>query len=182
VNKREIVAALKDLGSELESRVVTARLHIVGGSVMVVAFESREGTEDIDGDFYPPEDVLAASEVVGKRRGLNDGWLSNSAKIFVSPFNPPTWSHVVKYGSLEVSYADARSMLAMKLRAARGRRDQLDIEVLLEMCGTSTSEAAIQLYEEYFPEDPLKPRAHKALELALVANLKRQEGHSEPPH
>jgi hypothetical protein len=58
-------------------------------------------------------------------------------------------------------------MLAMKMRASRGRRDEPDIALLLERCGITSVAQAFALYEEYFPEDPLPKRAYSILEHLL---------------
>ncbi|HZM53616.1 MAG TPA: hypothetical protein VFC03_01165 [Acidimicrobiales bacterium] len=55
----------------------------------------------------------------------------------------------------------------MKLRASRGRRDEVDIQFLLARCGITTVGAALAVYEEYFPEDELPDRALPMLRHAL---------------
>jgi hypothetical protein len=63
--------------------------------------------------------------------------------------------------------ADDRTMLAMKIRASRGQRDEPDIALLLARCGISSVEQAFYLYDEYFPEDPAPKRACAILEHLL---------------
>jgi hypothetical protein len=55
----------------------------------------------------------------------------------------------------------------MKMRASRERRDEADIEFLLDKCGISSVDEAVALYEEYFPEDELPDRAVPMLRFAL---------------
>jgi hypothetical protein len=76
------------------------------------------------------------------------------------------------YGNLEVFAADPRMMLAMKLRALRGRRDQGDIRVLLGATAVTSPAEAVAVYEEFFPEDPLSNGAKRFLaeELGSMAD------------
>jgi len=72
-----------------------------------------------------------------------------------------------RFGSLDVVAADGRTMLAMKIRASRGRRDEPDIALLLVSCGVTTVEQAFALCEKYFPEDPAPSRARPILDCLL---------------
>jgi len=74
---------------------------------------------------------------------------------------------VIKVGSVEVVVADERTLLAMKMRASRGRRDEADIEFLLGKCQITSVDDALALYEEYLPEDDLPPQAIHMLRHAL---------------
>jgi hypothetical protein len=70
-------------------------------------------------------------------------------------------------GSIEIWTADPRSLLAMKLRASRGQRDQGDLTLLLEACQIETVEGATALFREYYPEDPLPDQAEVMIRFSL---------------
>ena len=163
----EMIDALTALGEELRRRGVAAKLYIVGGAVMVLAHDSRDATMDVDGDFYPRDSVMDAAREIARLRDLPDDWLNAAANGFIPVFKSPDWQPLYRFGSLEVLAADDRTMLAMKIRASRGRRDEPDIALLLTSCGVTTVEQAFALYEEYFPEDPAPPRARSILEYLL---------------
>jgi len=74
---------------------------------------------------------------------------------------------VFTVGTVEVVVADERTLLAMKMRASRGRRDEVDIKFLLDKCGISSVDEALALYGEYFPEDELPDGAVPMLRYAL---------------
>ena len=167
MDRGEIEGALRELSEVLDARGVVARIYLVGGAAMVLAYESRFSTDDVDGSGYPTEDVLAAAREIAGRRGLQPDWLHDSVKAWFPTFKEPDWRPVFKVGTVDVVVADERTLLAMKLRASRGRRDELDIEFLLDRCGVSTVEGALSVYEEYFPEDELPPRAVPMLRHAL---------------
>lgn len=85
-------------------------------------------------------------------------------KAFISHFDgPEDWVSFDVREGVEVRIADAPLLLAMKLRAARGRRDAGDIDLLLDACDISTAEAAVAVFERYYPEELLPPRAQAQL-------------------
>ena len=81
MNRSEIEGALDELASELDRRGVTARIYLVGGAAMVLAYLSRFSTEDVDANVHPTEDVLAVAEEIADRRGLGHGWLDNAVQV-----------------------------------------------------------------------------------------------------
>jgi len=168
LNRDEMKSALAELADELNARDVKAKIYLVGGAVMVLAFDARFTTGDIDGALHPTDDVLAVSAEIGVRRGLGADWLNSNASQFVPVFKEPNWQPILKAGNVEIVAADERSMLAMKMRAGRGSRDRLDINFLVKRCGISSVAEARGLYEEYFPEDPLPDRTLPLLDEAVA--------------
>ncbi|MHB1712210.1 MAG: hypothetical protein ACYCV7_12525 [Acidimicrobiales bacterium] len=77
-------------------------------------------------------------------------------------------------GGIESTIADERTMLAMKIKARRGARGVVrDIEFLLDDCGIDSDQGAVELYEEYFSNDPMPERSPRRIQGALDA-LARQ--------
>ena len=167
MDRDEIDGALRELAQELDERGVTARIYLVGGAAMVLAYQSRFSTDDVDGSGYPTDEVLAVAAEVAERRGLRSNWLDDSVKVYFPIASEPEWRPVIKVGTVEVVVADEHTLLAMKLRASRGRRDEADIEFLLGKCQITSVDDALALYEEYFPEDELPPQAIPMLRHAL---------------
>ena len=167
MDRSEIDGALRELSEVLDRRGVVARIYLVGGAAMVLAYESRFSTDDVDGSGYPTAAVLAAAEEIAERRGLQPDWLHDSVNVYFPTLKEPDWRPVFKVGTVEVVVADERTLLAMKMRASRGRRDEVDIKFLLDKCGVTSVDGALALYEEYFPEDELPDRAVPMLRHAL---------------
>jgi hypothetical protein len=163
MSREEILSALRDLGDGLAKRNIDAKLFVVGGAVMVLAHDSRDATFDVDGDFYPRDVVTEVAAEVARARDLPHDWLNAAANVFVPIFRSPDWRPLYSFGTLEIFVADNRAMLAMKIRASRGRRDEPDIALLLRLCGVGSVDQAFALYEEYFPEDPAPSRAREIL-------------------
>jgi hypothetical protein len=169
LNREEIESALAELAEQLDARNVKAKIYLVGGAVMVLAFDARFTTGDVDGSMYPTDDVLGVAAEIGARRGLGAEWLNNSARQFIPVFKEPNWQPIHKSGNVEIVAAGEWSMLAMKMRAGRGSRDRLDICFLVKRCGITSVAEALVLYGEYFPEDPLPDRTLPLLDEAIEA-------------
>jgi hypothetical protein len=167
MTREEMIIALRAVGAELEERGIAAKLYVVGGALMVLSYDSREATFDVDGDFYPRDVVTEVAEKVARMLDLPSDWLNAAANGFIPVFKSPEWRPLYTFGSLEVLAADDRTMLAMKIRASRGQRDEPDIALLLQRCGVTSTEEAMALYEEYFPEDPAPKRTRTILDYLL---------------
>src|SRR5580658_9627294 len=83
LNRDEMELALSELAEQLNARNVKAKIYLVGGEVMVLAFNARFTTGEIDGSIHPTDDVLAVAAEIGERRGLGAEWLNNSAQQFI---------------------------------------------------------------------------------------------------
>ena len=169
LDRGEIESALAELADQLTAHNIKAKIYLVGGAVMVLAFHARFTTGDIDASIVPTDDVLAVAAQIGERRGLGAEWLNNSASQFIPVFKEPDWRPILKSGNVEIVAADERSMLAMKMRAGRGSRDRLDINFLVKRCGITSVAEALELYEEFFPEDLLPDRTLPLLDEAIAA-------------
>ncbi|MGH9918937.1 MAG: hypothetical protein ACRD6W_08735, partial [Nitrososphaerales archaeon] len=116
MDNEEIDRALGALADELARRRVKAKIYLVGGAAMVLAFHARTSTGDVDAGVYPPERVLEAAAAVGQRLGLPEGWLNDHAKIYMPVVGATHWQPVRHWESLDVLASDERTMLALKLR------------------------------------------------------------------
>ena len=91
MDRSQIDEALRELSEELDRQGVIARIYLVGGAAMVLAYESRFTTDDVDGSGYPTDAVLAAAQQIAERRGLQPDWLHDSVKIYFPTFKEPDW-------------------------------------------------------------------------------------------
>lgn len=166
-DRAEIRSALEDLAQRLDRRQVAARIFVVGGAAMALAHYDRPATRDIDALFAPADLVAAAAAAVGRDRGYPDGWLSDAVKIFMPVHGDQTAEPFLTVGSVTVSIASPELLLAMKLLAARGQRDVEDIVVLVRHCEVPSLEGATAVFNSFFPDHGLSPKAVAAVENAL---------------
>jgi hypothetical protein len=164
LDRDDILAALDELLDVLIAAGAHAHIRIVGGAAIAVRFARDTTTTDVDALYGSAPEVEAAAQHIARRRGWPDDWLNDKVKAFASHFDSPDdWVCLDARQGVEVRIADAPLLLAIKLRAARGRRDAADIDLLLDACGIDTAEAALAVFERYYPEELLPQRAHAQL-------------------
>jgi hypothetical protein len=69
LSREDIVEGLSDVVEILARSQRPAGIRIVGGAAIAFWFGDRRLTDDVDARLTPAEDVLAAAETVGMRRG-----------------------------------------------------------------------------------------------------------------
>lgn len=130
---------------------------------MVLAFDSRAATRDVDALFRPDGPVLEAAREVADELGLPHSWLNNQASSYVSGRagqGPVVYDHP----NLRVLTTPAEHLLAMKVRAARAARDAEDVGLILRRLGISTLGEVEAIVERFFPDDPLSARSRQLVE------------------
>ena len=150
---------LEEVAEILNSKRVTARVYIVGGAAMAMAYDSERFTHDIDGvilDGHGP--LIAAVHQVAQRRGLPMSWLNEQASAYMPRGGDPGGRVVFDHPSLRVTAASPERMLAMKAMSARPT-DISDLKLLVDRLGYTTPEQVLDTTASLFPDQPLPERS-----------------------
>lgn len=165
LSKQQIVAALSSLNDKLAARGVIGELCIFGGAAMVLVFDARPNTRDVDAIFVPKQEMAEAAEAVGVEMDLPSGWLNDGVKGFVSPSGDLTDDDLPRFANLRLMRPTARYLLAMKCLAARvggydAPKDYEDVTVLCKHLGLRDAEAILHIVSEFYPDSqiPVKTR------------------------
>lgn len=155
------------LAAKLADREVVGELHVFGGATMVLAFDARAATRDVDALFSPDGPVLDAATAVAREFGLPRSWLHHQASSYVSG-RAGRGTPVYDHPNLRVMTTPCEHLLAMKARAARAARDADDLRVLLERLDLRTLHAVTAVVSRFFPGEPLSERSRLLLEDLLA--------------
>jgi hypothetical protein len=98
---------------------------------MLLAYDSRVITRDVDAHFAPDGPIVQAAREVADEMGWPRSWLNNQSSSYMSR-TPGEGAVVFDHPYLQVVATPADHLLAMKVLAARSVRDRDDIELLLE--------------------------------------------------
>jgi hypothetical protein len=119
LNRDSIVTALRSLGERLAMRGVVGEINLLGGTAMILGFQARQSTKDVNAIFAPAAIIREEAAIVASDLGLSEDWLNDAAKSFVSPKAQFAVLADLEFQNLRVQVPTAEYLLAMKVMAAR---------------------------------------------------------------
>lgn len=168
---------LAELGARLQQRGVEARIFIVGGAAMALAYSRRRITRDIDAVFEPKTVVYEeARRMADDIEGLPADWLNDGVKGLMPDLAPPELAtETFSSPGISVGVASAEYMFAMKASAARSEVDRDDIRTLIDELGIESVDAAFAILERHYSAQRLTPKTQFILE-ELVSEYLAERG------
>jgi hypothetical protein len=150
-SRHEIEAGLRRLGELSQAKGLDVRLTLVGGAVMVLRFNARVSTRDIDAVILAPAEARLVRELarqVAEENNWAEDWLNDGAKGYlVGVSQGPI---VFQAPGIEARAPSMEQMLAMKLCAWRDDVDISDARRLLqEISAKRTKEVVWQSLEPF---------------------------------
>jgi hypothetical protein len=177
LDRGDIRRLLHEIGTELAANGRTAEIAIYGGAALILTFDHRDPTRDVDYVWVSGDTdaVAEAADKVGAAHGMEPGWFNDAVSMFVS--DHPETEFLGDFpagngGGLRVFLASPRYVLAMKMMAMRSSletNDFADIWMLVEACGVRDMEGAEACLRGYFGPDGL-PQRSKELLAELLAD------------
>lgn len=159
LGSNDIQALFHQLSDRLHERGETARLFVVGGAAMALAYDDSRLTRDVDALFQPTQVVREIAKELGEEHDLETDWLNDAAKGFM-PGNDQAPIVVFQSANLLIEVPSATYMLAMKLHAARDDRDLEDAATLFNAAKYQTADQCMDLLLRTYPASLLQPK-HK---------------------
>jgi hypothetical protein len=170
LTKNEIECALGRLSELAANEGVRLEMTLYGGAVMLLAYNARMVTKDVDAIVHPPDVARRLVTRVARERGLHDAWLNDDVKQYISgreAKNELTIANVSPAG-LHVTRPTAKYLLAMKVMACRKplpgyAGDYKDIEILLRVTRIMTAELVQAVVDSFFPDTVLPDSVNAVL-------------------
>lgn len=150
LSKRELDAGLRRLGELALARGLEIDLALVGGAVMVLEFEAREATKDVDVVIRAPAaaTVRQLAATLAEELDWPANWLNDAAKGFVG--QPSPGPILLEAPGIVARAVSVHQMLALKLAAWRDDVDIDDARILLRNCPSEESRDALWSRVEVF--------------------------------
>lgn len=126
---------------------------------MVLVFDARESTRDVDAVFRPKTEVREAARAVSQKLDLPEDWLNDGVKGFVSEnemFSRFSIPELDALANLRVLWPSPEYILAMKCMAARiddTATDRADAHFLINKLGLQSTAEVLEIVERFFPKD-----------------------------
>lgn len=124
LNRDTILEALRRLSERLEARGIVGELNLLNGKAMVLAFQARRSTKDVDAIFAPAGIIRDEARAVAEEMDLPVDWLNDAAKGFVSPKADFHGLADLDLSHLRVQVPTAEYLLADEGDGCEGRRRQ----------------------------------------------------------
>jgi hypothetical protein len=164
LHQDQVLKAFDRLSQHLAAVGVIGEVHLLGGAVMMLAFQARQSTKDVDAIFAPAAEIRAAAARVADEMNLDQDWLNDGAKGFASPAGDFSDRVLPQHPNLRLLTPSAEYMLAMKVMAARATAgadagDKGDIRLLIRRLGLSSAEQVMAIVQRYYPASQILPRS-----------------------
>ncbi|HXV64785.1 MAG TPA: DUF6036 family nucleotidyltransferase [Vicinamibacteria bacterium] len=138
LSRDTIRRALERLAEHLRGEGSRFELVLFGGAALVMLYNAREATKDVDVLAVAPEQtrtILRAARTVALEMDLPSDWMNDAAKGYLVDIAPGEL--ILETETLVVRAAAPRQLLAMKLSAWRDDVDISDARLLLsKLSGT----------------------------------------------
>lgn len=177
-DRNELRHAFTLLAERLERKKVVGHVHVIGGAAMLLAYDSRVITRDVDALFAPDGPILEAVREVATQIGWPRSWLNNQASSYMSR-TPGEGATVFDHPYLQVVVTPADHLLAMKVLAARSVRDREDIELLLDRLKITSAATVWDTVARFFPDTEIPQRSRLLIDDLIARDRGRDRGRDE---
>ncbi len=158
LTRAQILEALGALSRGLAARGIQGEICLFGGTAMLLAFDARETTRDVDAVFEPPQLVREIAGNVARELGLPADWLNVGVKGFLSPKGDFIAENLPEFPKLRVTRPTTRYLLAMKCLASRvpgydTDGDRTDILHPANELGIDAADQVLDIVAAYYPRE-----------------------------
>lgn len=184
LNRKTLATAFALMGEYLRDRKVLGEIAVYGGSAIMLQFEWRASTIDVDAritDASTHGKVQSAVWYAADRLGLGRSWLNEAVTQYLSREETPRdlipMGYYPDYGNpgLRVVVATPRYLLAMKLMAVDRREQDLEDAANLAMeIGLETYDEMLALIGAFYPNTAIPTEQGMGLrDLERIIELRR---------
>jgi len=137
---------------------------------MVLAFNARIATKDVDAMFQPTQIVRELASHVGEEQELPENWLNDGVKGFVSARHETTTGNLPQFPHLRLTMPTPEYLLAMKCMASRlggtagETSDLADITFLIRHLHLGSAQEVLSLVGQYYPPDRIPVKTQYLVE------------------
>jgi Nucleotidyltransferase of unknown function (DUF6036) len=164
LNRETILKAFQEMSDELARRGATGELCLFGGTVMVLAFNARISTKDVDAIFQPAQIIRELARQIAQSHQLPEDWCNDGVKEFVSTKHETISGNLPQFPNLRLTMPAPEYLLAMKCMASRigatvDEGDVGDIIFLIRHLQLKSASAVMGIVAEYYPSDRIPIKA-----------------------
>jgi len=163
ITKAILIRALTRMGELAQHEDTKLEVCLYGGAVMMLAYDVREITKDVDAVIQPSELGWKLASMVGEELGLPEHWMNDDVKQFIAPAER-TWVLPWDAPGIALTMPTAGYLLAMKALACRQplpgfQGDLDDLRFLIRKTEVKSVDEIQDHIDRYYPDDVI-PKEH----------------------
>lgn len=169
LNKQDILFGLQEIGRKAKERNSVIDIAIYGGAALILAYDLRRMTSDIDA-VNKGDNVLLGKivEEVAEEKNWSKNWLNDGVKGFVSG-KEKLVEFDYEFEGIRLYVPSPEYLLAMKCMAMRmeeieNKSDVEDIKLLIDVIGIKDTERVFEIIESFYPSKRIMPKVQFGVE------------------
>jgi hypothetical protein len=171
LNKQLLERALTRLGELADQEGITLEVCLYGGALMLLAYNARTATKNVDAIFLPRKEGVRLAEQVAEEFSLPSNWLNDDVKMFLAP-KESLRVLPKQFKGLQLTAPTAGYLLSMKALSCRAslpgyEGDLTDLKYLIRKMEIHTCEVLQREIDKYYPDDVLLPQHRLVLETLI---------------
>ncbi len=164
MDSKTVLKAMKRLGELASEEGLHLECCIYGGALMMLAYNARTSTKDVDAVLCPRDPALRLADRVAKEMNLPRHWLNDQVRTFLAP-SGQFQELPIDLPGLHITAPTAGYLLAMKALACRTNLpgfegDLNDLRYLIQKLQIRSIETIQHTIDKYYPDDVI-PAAQK---------------------
>ena len=161
LQRAQVLRALTRLGELCVEARLKAEIAIYGGTVMMIAYDCREATKDVDAIFRPVSALEPLIRRIAREQDLPEDWMNAGVQPFVAPREARIEFAQLRIPGLAITRPSAEYLLAMKCLAARlpkprSRGDTADVKFLIRKLGLTSIAQIDAIVADYYGDRRLE--------------------------
>jgi hypothetical protein len=164
--KEEILLYLEELSQELGKENLKGEILVFGGAAMVLAFNARPSTKDVDALFQPKSKIYELSKRIAEKHQLSPDWLNDSVKGFITS-DSFGYNLFIRYENISIYVPEPEYLLAMKsisMRIGVDSSDLEDVKFLIDYLKIDKLEDIFDVVKKYYTREQIPLKTYYALE------------------
>ena len=157
ISKELLIKALTRMGELAQEEGAKLEVCIYGGAVMMLAYDTRQITKDVDAIIQPSELGWKLARQIGEELGLPEAWMNDDVRQFLAPDGQ---TRVLPWDApgIALTAPTAGYLLAMKALACRQplpgfTGDFDDLRFLIRKVGVRSAAEVQGFVDRYYPDD-----------------------------
>lgn len=173
-----LIRALTRMGELAQAEGVQLEMCLYGGAAMMLAYDAREITKDVDAVVHPTEVGFRLARRVAGEMKLPEHWLNDDVKQFIAP-SEKTRALPWEAPGIALTVPTAGYLLSMKALACRKplpgyQGDVDDLRFLIRKLGLKSVASIQKQIDRYYPDDVI-PSDDAVLLEALVEEVRLEK-------